>query len=434
MANQLDNNENISHQITNKDRFYLIYYIVLLGGLLLLIHPNTSYSILIRFAYLGMLVIPLFFNPRFTPFVITCFYGTCKNACYSLLPESFEFCIAIVLVLFFLNLKKLNFRYGEIKFLLIFFVYSFFISLFNYDLQQNFLSVGLVAILLYPFIKDEEDVKLLAVGFCLMSFVLAIMYFQNFSYYSFSVGKEDEFERGTWQNMNVLAGAIGCGLPLSLALLLNVIKGYKPKTLRIFLVANVVLLLFTLATLSSRGALIAAATSSVLLIIFSKIKTRYKLLIIIGMAFLALFMVFNGFFDLFIYRMTEESSAETGGGRTIIWQNKLNPFFQDTFSTQIFGMGREKCVNYGVYYSTHNDFITAIVGFGFVGLLLMVLFVLSPMFKARKQNFVPIGALTLFLVLECMVLEPLYRGHLPYWMFYVLLMKLVTVQKQSQPS
>lgn len=429
MVNEID-----TVQVESKDRFYLIYYIVLLGGLLLLTHPNASYSILIRFAYLGMLVIPLFFNPRFTPFVITCFYGTCKNACYSLLPESFEFCIAIVLVLFFLHLKKLNFRYGEIKFLLIFFVYSFFISLFNSDLQQNFLSVGLVAILLFPFIKDEEDVKLLAVGFCLMSFVLAIMYFQNFSYYSFSVGKEDEFERGTWQNMNVLAGAIGCGLPLSLALLLNVIKGYKPKTLRIFLVANVVLLLFTLATLSSRGALIAAATSSVLLILFSKIKTRYKLLIIIGMAFLALFMVFNGFFDLFIYRMTEESSSETGGGRTIIWQSKLNPFFQDTFSTQIFGMGREKCVNYGVYYSTHNDFVTAIVGFGFVGLLLMVLFVLSPMFKARKQNFIPIGALVLFMVLECMVLEPFYRGYLPYWMFYVLLMKLVTVQRQSQLS
>lgn len=417
---------------SSKDKYLIGYYLFMLGVLLLLTHPNASYNIVIRFAYLGMLIVPLLFKPRFTPFVIICFYGTCKNACYSLLPESFIFCILIVLILYIIHIRELSFKYSEIKLMLLFFAYSFLISMFNYDMQQNFISVGFVAVLLYPFLKDEDDVRLLALGFCFMSFVLAIMYFQNFDYYSFSVGKDDEFERGTWQNMNVLAGAIGCGLPLSMALLLNVIKGEKPLLLRVFLIINVIFIFFTLVMISSRGALISATSALIILILFSKIKLKYKLLIVISAIIVVLYMFYGGFFNLLMYRMTEESTAETGGGRTVIWESKLIPFFNDDISVQLFGMGKEKCTYYGGFKSTHNDFVTSIVGFGLFGFLLMIFFILAPLFKTSRWNFIQIAAFTLFMLLECMVLEPFYRGYLPYWMFYILVIKLVNIQRQTQ--
>lgn len=417
---------------SSKDKFLFGYYLFMLGVFLLLTHPNASYNILFRFAYLGMLVVPLLFNPRFVPFVISCFYGTSMNACYSLLPESFEFCIAIILVLFILHWKSMNFSYGEIKFLLAFFVYSLLISIVNYDIQQNFIQIGFVVILLYPFMKKEDDVQLLAIGICLMTLALAIMFFRFFYYYSFSVGINDEFERGSWQNLNMLAGAIACGLPLSLALLLNEIKGWQTKLFKGLLIVYAIFILFTLVMISSRGALIAAVSSSILLISFSKIKVWIKFIVFAAIIILIFLMFNHHFFDLFIYRLFDESTTDTAGGRIVIWQNKLNPFFNDSVLTQLFGMGRDNCSYYGGYKSTHNDFVTAIVGFGFIGFFLMAVFVLAPLFKAIKQNIFVIGSLVLFIVLECFVLEPYYRGYLPFWILYILVLKLAVLQRQEQ--
>lgn len=416
--------------LSNSDRFFVVYYLFLWGLLLLLIRPNSSYGLAFRFVYFGLFIVPFFFKPKFLPAVIVCFYGVCDYGFYSLLPDSYIFLFGVVLVVFVLNVKKLNINSKEISCFLLFFVFTFLVSLINHDFDQNFIRTGLLFLLIYHFIQNKSDLWLLSMGLCLMSFSLALLYVNNISYYSIQIAKTD-FETGAWENVNVLAGCISLGLPLSLALLLGIIKGYNNFFLKVFLIIACILITFTVVSIASRGALFAGIGSSVLMILFSKIKTKTKIISFVIALFVLIVLFQNGVFDYVIYRMTELGTTSTAGKRTIIWSTKLNAFHNTSIVTLLFGMGRHKCDHLGVYYSTHNDFVTSIVGFGYCGFIIFLSMILVPIIYSKKQNVINTIVLSLCLIIECTVVEPIFRGYIPFFAYYFLILKKTWLDKQE---
>lgn len=406
----------------------LLYYIIMMVPLVMATTPDASYSMIIRMGYFILLLLPLFNNPQFTPFVFLAFYGFADNACFCFLPDSYLIRYAVVLGLLFLNGSRNSFNVNQVIPYIVLLFYTYLISLFYNDSGEVFLNTSFYALLLAPFIKDEKDVSRLAIGFCLMSGALAVSYYLNFSYFAVDYGLDEDFERGSWQNLNVLAASIGCGLPLTVAFLIDVLKWERSRIFNWLLIGNAVIILLAILSMSSRGAAIAAMGSSLLLFLFSpKYKNKYKVWTVVGLA-AAVFLLYElGFFDLLYYRMTSGDTTGTLGSRTEIWATKLQAFSEQGFLSQFFGIGRNNTINLGVYFSTHNDFLTSLIAFGYVGFMLFLVFILFPLFRARKDKK-DLFFLLLFVVMECFVVEPFFRGHFHFWMFYLMLNKMAVLK------
>lgn len=409
----------------------LLYYIIMMVPLVLIATPTASYSMIIRMAYFALLIFPLLKNPQFTPFFILAFYGFCDNSCYGFLPDNHFFRYAIVVGMLLNNNKEYKLQFGHFTCYILLYFYILLISIFNGDTNQLFIQNAFLALLLAPFIKNNEDIKRLAIGYCLMSLALAASYYINFSYFAKSYGVGEDFEVGSWQNTNSLGAAIACALPLIIAMLADVIKVKKNTITKILLIASGVFILMTILSTGSRGAFMASSSSSVLILLFSsrlRRKQKIRLLFVATTAVIALYYL--GLFELLFYRFTTTDYSGTTasfGGRDDIWELKLRAFFDKGFLSELFGLSRSGATSLGRYVSTHNDYVTALVGFGFIGFVLFLLMFFQPLLRGGTKGKSVILFLMIFVLMECMVLEPLFRGHFHFWQYCVFLTKMADI-------
>ena len=411
--------------------FVMAYYAIMLLVSILLMRPEASYPLLARLVYFVMIIIPLFSKPKFIPAVITCFWGVCSMGFYSLLPENHLFLIAIVLLFFFVYYRSNKITSHVPWSCIVLFLYTLIISILFSDYAQKFLPLLFLYLLLYLFLQDRNDVFILSLSICTMSFALAIIYLLNYRYFSVNVGQTD-FERGVWGNDNVFAGAISCGFPLSLAIIMGIIKEYKSIFLTAFLTLCMIMISVALFMAASRGAMISAGISSLFVLFSVRSNTKNKIIIVIILAALVLYLYTHGYMDFFLYRLTELETNETAGGRTEIWVTKLTSFSSVDIPTMLFGMGRHNCNYFGVYFSTHNDFITSLIAFGFLGFILFSLVMFMPLYLAKKRKNIPVIALWTFIFLESFVLEPYFRGYIPFYAFYIMLLKHVSLGRNVE--
>lgn len=414
----------------NKYQLVLAYYAMMLVALLIIMRPESTYALPLRLLYFTAIVIPLFYFPKLMPPVITCFWGICTNSFYALLPDNYLFLIALVLALSFIHKRKLNYYSNVPLSCALLLIYTLVISMLYVDVDQNFLKMLFLFILIIPYVQDQDDVFMLALSICVMSFCLAILYLKNFSYYADFAGQTDH-EIGAWGNRNVLSGAVACGVPISLAILVGFIKGNKPTALKAFLITGIIACVIVLFSAGSRGSVIATGLSSLLILFSVKGNTRNKLIIIVLLAVFLVFLYNKGVMDYFLQRLTEADSPESAGGRTGIWKIKLREFGLTDIPTIFFGMGRNNCIDIGIYYSTHNDFVTALIAFGIVGFSIFISLFSKPLAIAIKNKQYYIFALWSLILVEGIVLEPFFRGYLPFYLYYLLLLKLVSIQREE---
>lgn len=409
----------------------VVYYSVLLLALIFASRPEVEYSLVLRFIYFGMVLVPLLLYPKLTPAVITCFWGICSNSFYALLPDNNLYLIVVVVLILAFNPGFVKYGARAPIIFWILWVYTLFISIIFSDLDQNFIKVLFLFILLFPFVKDREDIYMLSLGICMMSLALSALYLMNFKYFSTTIGQTD-FEVGAWGNINTLAGAVACGFPVAFANLMGTINGRRSLLIRILMIACMVVSIIVVFASGSRGALSAVAVSSVLILASSNSKKSTKVFAILGIAVMLVILYQEGVMDFLFYRVTELDTNDTAGGRTAIWLTKLSALYSSDIIDQLFGIGRHNCNNLGVYYSTHNDFVTSVVGFGYLGFVMFTIFMYIPIagIKIRKSIF-PI-ALWSFIIIESFVLEPYFRGYIPFYAFYLLVIKYVELTKKER--
>lgn len=407
-----------------KKNIVIVIYVIVLSAIAFISVPEAEYSIIIRLLLFGASVLPVLFSTRYIIFSFTCFYSINSTSFCRLLPsDAYYYYILIILVLLInkcsneSKIRVMNCYLSILPF--------YFISLLYGDVQ-NFQLWWAVCLLFIPLLESEINLKLLALSFPVISLTLSILFLLNQEYFLFNY--TDDLDRSGWINPNEFGGILGIGVVVGIALLLKQIKLNISFKESILLIVSIVITFIVIVMNASRGAFIASSLGSLLLVLVSNVKIRYKIIIITLLTtFIAILWQYD-YFELLLYRMNADT-ADTAGNRSLIWAEKLNCFLIEGNPMQwLIGVGGRAGAEiightYGIQnMSTHNDFVTAIIGFGIPCFFWLLYILTFPIFNTPKgHNRLVIGLFIVFIAFESFVLEPLFRGYVPYIMFYIFL-------------
>lgn len=408
-----------------KKRPIYLYYLVLLLFVVLRTSEQEP-NILVRIAFLTAFFVPLIATKYWYlfPACLICFMtiGTYGYA-YNFFPYAQSLYIAFPLAAILLGNFNRNKRFPLSVAILIFFtciiniVYSWNLPDFDYSL----IVVSLLSMFIIQ--RNSEGENLLLNCFCIISISLSLIYLLNFDRFVSSYNETDGIERAGWTDPNYLSTIIGMGVITSLIQLFNAKKsGVISNLIYVFVI---LVSLSAQILLASRGGLLAVCTSSMILLMLTKSKPIYKILIILILGIFIFYLYNNDYFRLLEYRISHDSG--NGSGRTEIWSKKISDFFSLNFIQLIFGIGYEKSLLLGGYgykggYGFHNDFVAILCNYGIIGLITFVGALIYPIKKAWKQKRLLVFPLVCYLAVTCMTLEPISAGRLTYFGFYLLIL------------
>ena len=405
----------------------IIYYLLLGGLMLFLLKPGVNVPFVVRAGLMFLVLFPAFSRPEYLPFCMTCMVGISSNSFYQIVPTDPGIYLVVIIILYINYKKRSGFFLNAFA---IYFIFLLF-SLVHGDFPK-FLSWGLVAVILADFIKEKKDINNLMLAFIVVSFILSLLFLLYRDQFTVDYTEDGEtLERAYWTNANRFGAVIAAGGVMAVAYLSGIFNVARSKGFMILSIVSLFLVVPTIGLNASRGALLAFVISSLMAILFSKMKIHTKALVVIIIAgFVYWLFYYTDLFDLMMIRI-ENDGTETAGGRTEIWDAKLSVFLNFDFATQFVGIGRSACTRLAGYVSTHNDFLTAFIGYGYLGLFLFSSLIALPFIKAPKRSRKAVLLLTSYLLVECSVLEPVFRGYLFFLMFYIFTLKYALFEKKD---
>lgn len=418
-----------------RNKFIYIYYFVLI--LVLALYTNMSHSpnMLIRLGYLAALVLPLVHRKELVPAVIICALGISDNTfAYPFMPTEMFYYVVLALGFAFLSLHRRDYC-SEINPL---FVIALLYVVLNDIIMQGKLSpmvsVFLICISFYLCMEDEIEIdsQFLSLAFILIS--LTISYWALFCSDAQinSYNKVEDIEQTGWTDPNYLSVALGAGLVVAVK---DLLKGGNKLVYTIVLILTVIGATVAMLQLASRGIILAVVLAVVALFALSKTSSWVKIIVVIAAALFLVFLYTNQYMEFVLARF--EMDDGTGSNRTEIWASKLTDFFNKKNPLNwIFGVGQEEGYRLGKYFglsvngiSTHNDFISVIVYYGFAGAALFFSVIAYPLRICQKSDRPQILALLVYLLMCSMSIEPMAHGNFVYWGFFFYIMVLA---RQSQ--
>lgn len=265
-------------------------------------------------------------------------------------------------------------------------------------------------------------------AFIVATFTSSVLLLINREY--FMVQSGDDFERLVSASINYSCSTIGIGSVMAFMLAMKKTGRFIH---RVFYFTTFAVSIVVLLMEASRGALLSVAIACVFIVLFSGLKTTYK---IFGVLFIVVFTIIlyqNNSFDLLIYRIQDDDG--TGSNRTSLWTNKLNAFRSTANSLEyLLGIGFDRAVHLGsnkVVY-LHNDFLAFFIEYGFIGFGVFIWFLLYPLIKAEKAMRPTIYPFIAFIITTSFLLEPFTAGYLPLY-FLLLYVYLLAFRKESIP-
>lgn len=407
----------------SKDKNVFYYYLALLAIQIAISNPNFLLPNIARFIFMGMMFLPLYKNIRYFPFIVACFAGVSSLSFSPILPTNGSFLFAISAIIFLPSFnQKHNYEF------LLFFTFCAINNLIYGYIDINVYVQILSVLMCSTFIRDKKDLDVLSLGLILSSLTLSIIFFINknafvatYSYAALGL------ERYSWINPNLLSGSLGTGLVLASMRVLNIGEFQDNKITRIISIATICFSFAALVLNASRGALLASSLSICLLLLLSKVSIKYKLLITLIGALLIIYLWDSGFFKLIEARVNEDT-LHSGGDRLNIWKGKISRFLEEgNIVDYLVGLGQEGCTNLYKHISTHNDLVTAFIGFGIVGIVWLMKILLYPVFMCKRRYRLVVIALWSYMVVECCVLEWMFRGYIVLFMYFVFIYKFAKI-------
>lgn len=421
----------------DKSRRYILYYVAVAAIMFYFMRPDTSISMTVRLAMLGLIIAPVIVHINLLPVVLLLFVGIDAASFVHVLPETDWYYVVIVLAFYILYRNKSSLLLKE----LLVFAYFFFSAAFFGDIRECF-DWMFVAMVLCDMIKEKRDLRMLFHGYLLMTMflgVLFLVYHNDFTQQETIVSQmgntEEVVERSGWTNYNVFGLYIASGGVLAVSFLTGALKFPNSKFSLAASIITAVLAVVVLAMNASRGASISFIAPALFLFLVSNTKLRIKLLFLVVAGGVVYWLFTQNLFEALLTRM-ESESFDTAGGRSEIWQAKLYQFlYFFTPNQRLLGIGQSKCLSLGVYYSTHNDYLTALIAYGIIGFGLFTYFVIvHPIVKAGKKKLLTVVGLLLYLVIEGFVAEPFFRGYFVAIMFYFFVLKYAMLNDDSEEN
>lgn len=413
-----------------KNKFIVIYYSVLLLVLSSWKSVSSEPPLVLRLAFLFAVIAPTVFTRKVSyPAIITIFltighYGFA----YSYMPYMTYIYGLLTLVLTFILLVRRQSK--ELVLPLFFLCFSFYIFIidtitglgnskahFPEDVTWCFLML-----LCFFFFAEgnEKDTKhQLSIAFAVISAVLSLYFLLYRATFVRDYGYQSGLERSGWADPNYFGMIIGMGTMIGIIRLLD--GEWKTLTLleKTFYVSVVLITVPTLILNASRGAVLAVLVGVTVLMLSSKAKFGYKMVLLVLAIIGIVFLYQNQYFDLLEYRI--ENDEGTGSGRTTIWKEKIEAFSQGKPVQWLFGFGYT-----GGFYLTgracgfHNEYLAFLVDYGIAGAVSLLYMLYYPIKKTvRKSTSRPIViSLVVYLFTCCLTLEPFTHALLAFFAFY----------------
>ena len=419
----------------NIKKVEVLYYLLLLIALTTWTDTENLPPILLRLIFMLAVLMPLWINKShllpevFFTFVVI----SASSFAVSYMPVDglyvFVTMLVSVIVLRKSKGKKLKFPLCfKILCLLSLFIDFFFSS--SLVATFSWLSIIVVGESLFD-CQDYKRVRLIALSFAIISLVLSLEFIFVGGNFVTSVDTlNGDLVRKGWTDPNYFGSIIGMGILTSLIELITDDK--LSGKLRILFGCTIVLSLFTLFTTASRGAVVALGCSSLILLWIAPVKKTYRLGIIF-ICFVVLFLMYElHMLDLLILRF--QSDAGDAGGRTEIWIPRITAFFNDCTPLQwIFGLGTDEAMRLGTnqFIGFHNDYLSILVKYGFIGFFCLIGLLLKPFICCRKNKGIVFSGLV-YLALCMFSIEPFTGGQWGclYFYLYILLLSQVRYEKQ----
>ena len=423
----------LSHLQSRNGTIVSLYTLVLLT-MVCISKPEQDYSMFIRIGLFVVAVLPVLFSTQYILFSFASFYAINSTSFCRLLPSDEYYYVIVILFAFFLTPKSQEAIARMLKAYIA--ITPFLLLSLIWGDVQEFQLWWSVCLLFIPLLRAEGQFKLLAFSFPIVSFVLSLLYLLNQSYFMFAYSVD--MERSNWINPNQFGGIIAVGIVMGIALLLKQFKIKISKFEFIFLLICVCTSFVVIVLNASRGSFLASSFFSLLLIFMSDMTKKYKLLLVGCFCLFAFVLWQSGFFELLMFRM-EADTASTAGNRSVIWAEKISSFFDDTSFLHCFigfgGRAGAEAIGHSTgitNMSTHNDFVTAIVGYGIPCLFYFIYVLFYPFLNMPKgRSRAVFFVITMFVVVECSILEPMFRGYVTFVMLYIFLYTYSVHERQA---
>lgn len=416
--------------ITNDNGRIMIYYAALTVVYTMWARESAPPSIL-RMGFLAAVVFPLFYkHPQYTPFVVVLFDSLVRYGfAYSFMPFEMYWYYAITAcgVIFSIAYIPSNRRYKIPPLILFLALYFLMVDLLTSgSVSNNAKTIFMVSLFFPCFInKDRELVDNFGMVFTYLTLALSILFLLHGQDYMINIGKVggESLDRVAWEDPNYFGCALGMGTVIALYKLIHSHDdlSFIIKWIYILLIGFSVIVLVRNA---SRGAILSMAASCAFLVIRTKIKGQWKIVIVIAIAAFVYYLYTSSVMDFLIYRLTNDDG--TGGERTIIWKQKIDAFSNSGILHQLFGFGRDEGVGLVNGRSFHNDFLAHLVEYGFIGFVTFVIFFFMPLVNMRG-NKILVLAIMVYMFLTCMTIEPLAAGrpvYFAYWLYAYMLSRI----------
>lgn len=404
-----------------KGNYILLYYLILLLVIAFWSSESEPPSA-IRYGYLLAFFLPLLTKYlHYYPACLICFMAISTNGyAFGFFPYAGYLYLVITLIgLYFApKLSKPDIPVC-VKIIV---GYLFLVNTATSGNPQNIFYSSLVVLFFsYYTIRDRvQGVRLMLNCFCIVALTLSVVYYLNYDRFLVSYNGLADIERSGWTDPNYLSCIIGMGVITSLLLIVKSQDSHI--ALKIFWIVTIAVSFSAQLLIASRGALLAEVLAIPLIISTTHMTGKRKILIFLSLVVFVYWLYTNSYFELMEYRIMNDSG--TGGGRSVIWEQKLNAFFDANFFSQIFGYGYEGglYLGTGIMFGFHNDYIAILCDYGFIGLALFLCCLFYPIFKAPQQVRSEVFALVAYLAVVCFSLEPISSGRLPYFGFFFMIM------------
>ena len=405
-----------------KGKFFYIYYFVMMLVLALSINRSIASSAVFRLGYLAALFLPLLNKTAFVPAILLVSLCLVRNTFAPILVPT-EMVYYVLLSLFFcVQCLARQKKKAKIKPLFLIILVYVAISDLVFSRGSSLLTTAsFLLILLYVCAEVDIETSAKSVSLVFLMLSLILSYWKVFAPESQltvynSIG---DMEQVGWLDPNYFSCALGAGVVLAVSKLL---QADKTKLYIAVLIVTIIFSAITLLGLASRGVMLAISVSVMLMMFFSKATRRIKLLTTIALALFVFFLYTNQYMDFLVARFQLDDG--TGGSRTTIWADKLYAFItKGNAINWLFGFGQRADEKLGMEMASHNDFISVLLFYGVVGLVLLIGAISYPIRICSKSVRPQVVALLSYLVMCSMSIDPLVKGNVAYlsFFFYIIL-------------
>lgn len=409
------------------NKWFVTYYLVLLVALVSWTNSESLPPMPLRLIFMGAVMLPVWMKKSdFLPEIFFTFVViSASSYAVSYMPvDGLYVLITLVFSVFVFGKKKSKCIDVPISFKLLCILSLFVDILFSSGITStlNWLSIIIVAEFFFS-VKNSRQLGFLTFSFAIISLVLSLEFICVGDKFVTEVNTLDgTLDRKGWTDPNYFGAILGFGVFTSLVEL--IINKEIHKNIRYFYFVTIILSLYTIFGTASRGAIIALVCSSLILLFIAPLKISSRL-VIIAIGGIILFIMFQlHMLDLLILRF--QSDEGDAGGRTEIWIPRINAFFNECNPMQwIFGIGTDNAMKLGTnqFIGFHNDYLSVLVKYGFIGFISLLSLLISPIIYCRKHKGIVFAGIIYLGLCMCSI-EPFTGGQWGCLYFYLYILVL----------